>query len=141
MLDMPEHEIDLRERSALTLAFLGDSVLELLVRAQLVAGSRVAPGALHREAAQVVSAKGQWEALGVVEPLLTEAEAGVFRRGRNASKASVSKHATPEQYRASTGLEAVFGWLYLQNDQTRIQELFEPIWRHHLEAQDAAGRK
>lgn len=132
LLEMPQSEIDIRERSPLALAFLGDSVLELLVRGQLVAHSRLSPGALHREAAQVVSAKGQWDALPALEPLLTPEEAAVLRRGRNASKASVSKHATPQQYKASTGLEAVFGWLYLQNKHQRIWQLFECIWQYHL---------
>ena len=132
MLEMPKSNIDPRERSSLALAFLGDSVLALLVRARLLAGSRLPPGALHREAAQVVSAKGQSSVLDTLLPLLTEEEAGVLRRGRNASKSSVSKHATPQQYQASTGLEAVFGWLYLQNRHERIQELFEHIWRCHL---------
>ena len=71
MIEMPKNDIDIRERSPLALAFLGDGVLELLVRSRLVATSRLAPGALHREAAQVVSAKGQWDALGSLEPLLT----------------------------------------------------------------------
>ena len=115
-------------------------MLELLVRARLLAGSRLSPGALHREAAQVVSAKGQWGALETLVPLLTEEEASVLRRGRNASKSSVSKHATPQQYQASTGLEAVFGWLYLQNRHERIQELFEYMWQWHLRQPEPGGK-
>ena len=79
----------------------------------------------------MVSAKGQSAALADLEPLLDEAEAGVFRRGRNANKATVSKHASAREYRASTGLEALFGWLYLQNRVARIEELFEVIWQHY----------
>ena len=53
----------------------------------------------------------------------------VLHRGKNASKASVAKHASPEEYRASTGMEALFGWLCLQGQEARIQELFEVIWQ------------
>ena len=55
-------------------------------------------------------------------------EASVLRRGKNASKASVAKHATVQEYRASTGLECLLGWLYLQGQTQRVQELFEALW-------------
>lgn len=138
MLHCDETPIDIRERSPLSLAFVGDGVLELLVRARLVATSRLAPGALHRAAVRMVSAHGQFSALEHLLPLLNEEEAAVVRRGRNASKASVSKHATPEEYRASTGLEALFGWLYLQGDNARIGEIFDEIWAVYA-AGDTAG--
>lgn len=137
VLNTPQSEIDLRERSPLALAFVGDGVLELLVRARLVAQSRLSAGALHRQAIRMVSAKGQFAALADLEPLLTEPEADLVRRGRNASKATVSKHASAQEYRASTGLEALFGWLYLQNRVQRIEELFEVIWQHYVSQRDA----
>ena len=56
------------------------------------------------------------------------AEQAVLRRGRNASKATVAKHATPQEYRASTGFEALLGWLYLTGQTGRIEELFEALW-------------
>lgn len=133
MLKGPDSEIDLRERSPLALAFVGDGVLELLVRARIVSTSRAAPGALHRKAIQFVSAKAQFIALEGLEPMLTEQELAVVRRGRNASKATVAKHASVQEYRASTGLEALFGWLYLKDELGRIEELFEEIWKQHLE--------
>ena len=64
----------------------------------------------------------------VLEPLFTEDELAMFKRGRNASKASVSKHASPEEYRASTGFECLLGWLYLQGRNDRIEELFNAMW-------------
>ena len=136
MLTPPENQIRLAEMSPLALAFVGDGVLELLVRARLVASRRIPPGALHREAVKIVSAKGQFDALSLLEPHLTEEERDMVRRGRNASKATVSKNASPQQYRASTGLEAMLGWLYLQNRSERVEELFGHIWQHYLE--DAA---
>lgn len=139
MFTPPNSEIDLRERSPLALAFVGDGVLELLVRARLVAQSRMPAGALHRHAVEMVSAKGQFGALALLEPLLTEQEAAVVRRGRNANKATVSKNASAREYRASTGLEALFGWLYLQNRLQRVEELFEPIWQRYLAGHSEDG--
>ena len=60
--------------------------------------------------------------------MLTEAEQAVLRRGRNASKATVAKHATPREYRASTGFEALLGWLFLTGQTARIEELFDALW-------------
>ena len=128
MMHSPNSEIDMKERSPLALAFVGDGVLELLVRARLVANSRLPVGALHRLAVQMVSAKGQSAALVALEGKLTEQEKDMMRRGRNANKTSVSKNASAQEYRASTGLEALFGWLYMQQMMERIEELFELIW-------------
>ena len=60
--------------------------------------------------------------------LSPEQEQAVLRRGKNSSKATVAKHATPQEYRASTAIEALFGWLYLQKQNDRIEELFDIIW-------------
>jgi len=65
----------------------------------------------------------------LLEPLFTEDELAVFKRGRNASKASVAKHASPEEYRASTGFECLLGWLYLNGQLSRVHELFETLWQ------------
>lgn len=120
--------VDIHEQSPLSLAFVGDGVLELLVRRRLVEHTRLVPGKLHSTCVKYVSAKGQCRALEVLEPMLTEQEQAVLRRGRNASKATVAKHATPQEYRASTGFEALLGWLYLTGQNDRIQELFDAMW-------------
>ena len=96
-----------------------------------MADSRRSPGALHREAVELVSARAQSASLFALEPMLTEDELAIVRRGRNASKATVSKNASQQEYRASTGLEALFGWLYLQNNTPRIEELFGFIWERY----------
>lgn len=114
--------------SPLALAFVGDAVLELLVRSKLVGTTRLQPNRLHTVATHYVSAKAQSQELAVLEPLLTEQEAAVLRRGKNASKATVAKHATVQEYRASTGLECLLGWLYLQGCNDRIQTLFDALW-------------
>ena len=121
--------VDLHEMAPVALAFVGDAVLELLVRGRLVATTRLQPGRLHSAATRYVSAKAQFRELTALEPMLTEAETAVLRRGKNASKATVAKHATAQEYRASTGLECLLGWLYLQGELDRIAELFEGLWQ------------
>ena len=128
MLFETKSEVDIHEMSPLALAFVGDAVLELLVRSKLVGTTRQEPNRLHTVATHYVSAHAQSRELEILEPLLTEAEASVLRRGKNASKASVAKHATVQEYRASTGFECLLGWLYLQGRNDRIQELFDALW-------------
>ena len=128
MEKMPAQKIDLREISPLALAFVGDSVLELLVRQRLVEYHRMAPGRLNAEKVKYVSARAQFREEQLLEPLFTTEEMDVFKRGRNASRTAVSKHATPEEYRASTGFECLLGWLYLRGDTARIGQLFEAMW-------------
>ncbi len=125
-----ETPVDIREQSPLSLAFVGDSVYELLVRARLVKYHRLAPGRLHAAAVRYVSAVGQFRAVALLEEKLTDAEKDQLRRGKNASKATVAKHATPEEYRCSTGFEALLGWLYLTGQTDRVQELFDFIWEN-----------
>ena len=129
MLFESKNQIDIREHSPLALAFVGTRDLVLLVRSREVERTRLQPGRLHGGAVKFVSAKGQFEALQFLEPLLTEEERDLVRRGHNASKASVSKHATPEEYRASTGFECLLGYLYLTGRNDRIEELFDAIWQ------------
>ena len=128
MEKMPAQKIDLREISPLALAFVGDSVLELLVRQRLVEYHRMAPGRLNAEKVKYVSARAQFREEQLLEPLFTAEEMDVFKRGRNASRTAVSKHATPEEYRASTGFECLLGWLYLRGDTARIGQLVEAMW-------------
>ena len=122
-------QVDIRELSPLSLAFVGDGVYEVLVRQRLVERTRLLPGRLHGETVKFVSAKGQVKAVALIEDALTEEEQNVLRRGKNASKASVAKHATPQESRTSTGFEALVGWLYLKGENQRIEELFEMIWQ------------
>lgn len=138
MLFETHSQFDIREQSPLALAFVGDGVFELLVRQRAVETTRLPLQKLHTMTVGYVSARHQAAGLHAIEPLLTEQETGVVRRGRNAEKASVSKNATREEYTASTALESLFGWLYLQNRQQRILELFDVIWQTLAEAHDAA---
>ena len=129
MLFEAEPQVDIREMNPLSLAFMGDGVLELLVRQHLVERSRLLPGKLHAEAVRYVSARSQVLEMKLLEPMLTEEEHAVFRRGKNANKATVAKHASVEEYRTSTGFECLLGWLYLKGRNERIMELMDVLWR------------
>lgn len=113
--------------SVLALAHVGDGVYELLVRTFLLSHDHTASMDLHRAAVRAVNAEAQAEAYARISGMLTEEEASVFRRGRNAKVNQVPHHASSAAYHTATGLEALFGWLYLSGQQERISELFEII--------------
>ncbi len=108
-----------------TLAFVGDAVYSLYVRERLTLELGGKSADLQRVAAKVVSAQGQSEFVERVLPLLTEEEADVFRRAKNAKKSSKSKSASHLEYNRSTGFEAVVGYLYLTGRDERIKEIFQ----------------
>ena len=115
-------------RSSNDLAYLGDAVVELLVRRKLVTEKHRSES-LFDEAVKYVSAAAQSDALSRIEGVLTEEETDVFKRARNNYHTSnVPKSATALQYRRSTGFEAVFGYLYLKGDTERIEELFNKAY-------------
>ena len=113
--------------SSLGLAHLGDSVFEVMVRSWLVLHGKAKAKDLHRATVRYVAAPAQAAAVERLLPLLTQEEADVYRRGRNTAPHSVPKAASRAQYQAATGLEALFGWLYLQGRTQRLNELFEII--------------
>ena len=110
--------------STLGLAHLGDGVYEVMVRSWLVLHGKAKAKDLHRATVKYVAAPAQAERFEKIQPLLSEEEADVFRRGRNADPHSVPKAASRAQYQTATGLEALFGWLYLQGRTERLNELF-----------------
>ena len=113
--------------SSLGLAHLGDSVFEVMVRSWLCLQGKAKVKDLHRATVKYVAAPAQAERFERIEPILTEQEHDVFRRGRNTAPHSVPKAATRGQYQTATGLEALFGWLYLQGQTQRLNELFEAM--------------
>ena len=122
----PLTEEEVRAMGSLALAHVGDAVFELLVRVHLAAaGGR--NGSLHRAAVEMVNAAAQAGDMEKLLPLLTEEEAEVFRRGRNVKVHSVPKHASLGDYHAATGMEALFGYLYLLGRRERISALFARI--------------
>ena len=121
--------IDVNLINGIALAFEGDAVYSMYIRKHLILQGMTKPNKLHQTATRYVSAKAQFREEQLLEPLFTEDELAVFKRGRNASKASVAKHASPEEYRASTGFECLLGWLYLNGQLERVHQLFEVLWQ------------
>ncbi|MDD2363079.1 MAG: ribonuclease III domain-containing protein [Oscillospiraceae bacterium] len=117
-----EKDVDLRTLSPLTLAFVGDGVYELMVRESLVCQANRPNGELHKLSVEMVRAEAQSAAMDIILPLLNEDEEAVFRRGRNA-------HTTRAggDYHRATGLEALFGYLYLIGNIERIRVLFNAV--------------
>lgn len=111
------------------LAFLGDAVYSLLVREMLCKQGLSRSKELHFTSAGFVRASAQAAALKSIEPLLSEEEFAVYKRGRNSHINNIPKGATVGEYHTATGLECLFGFLYLKNEQTRINELFEEIFK------------
>ena len=118
---------ELNAMSILSLAHVGDAVYELLVRTRLAEGGQTRVVDLHRATVAFVRAPAQARAAALILPELSEAERGVYRRGRNSHVNSVPHAASKAEYHAATGLEAVFGWLWLAGESGRIRELFEKI--------------
>ena len=116
--------IDLKQISTAALAYLGDSVWELSVRQMLVEKGIADSATLNREALGYVTAKAQAAAVKRILGVLSEEEQAIYKRGRNIGHTNVPKHATVSEYRMATGLEALFGYLFLEGRSERIMELF-----------------
>ena len=118
---------DVNKISMLGLAHVGDAVYELLYRSKLCTDGHTAVAEMHKMTVAFVRAEAQAEAAAKLLPVLTQDETSVFKRGRNAKVNSVPHNADIGQYHAATGLEALFGWLYLLGRTERINELFNII--------------
>ena len=110
--------------SPLALAFLGDTVFDLLVRRELLVDANRPAGDLHKLASQKVCASAQAAAIKNILPVLSAEETDVFKRGRNAHPSSTPKNQSASDYHYATGLECLFGWLYLNENKQRIIELY-----------------
>ena len=115
---------DINSISMLGLAHIGDGVYELLTRTMLCADGNKKVTELHKKTVAIVNAPAQAEAAERLQPLLTDDERYIYKRGRNAKVNSVPHKADIGQYHAATGLDALFGWLYLQGKKQRINELY-----------------
>ena len=121
-MKLPQKDID--AISNLGLAHMGDGVWELLCRGYLCSKGEKTVAQLHRDTIALVKAPAQAEFAEKLLPLLTEQEAAYYRRGKNSHVHAVPKGATPAQYAKATGLEALFGALYLAGQTERLNELF-----------------
>ena len=115
---------ELLAMSSLALAHIGDAVFELLVRTKLCVEGGTTNGRLHQATIALVQAPAQARFALRIQPLLTPEEAAVYRRGRNAHPHGIPKNATPAQYAKATGVEALFGALFLLGRMQRANELF-----------------
>lgn len=120
-----ETRVDKKTYSPLVLAYIGDAVYELYVRSRIVAEKNVQVNKLHCEATGYVSANAQFEAFHLIEDQLTERETEVYKRGRNAKSQSVPKNAELSHYRVATGLEALVGYLYINEEHQRLEYLLK----------------
>ena len=117
--------LDLHDVTTPALAYLGDCVLEMCVRIYLVTERGLSTSAhLNREALKFVCAAAQSKAMDVIEPVLSEEELAVFKRGRNMGHGNVPKNASVKDYRRATGMEVLFGYLSLGGQESRAHELF-----------------
>ncbi|MEG0570184.1 MAG: ribonuclease III domain-containing protein [Oscillospiraceae bacterium] len=117
-----------KQYSPLGLAYIGDSIYEIMVRQKVIARGNMPVQKLHTKTIEYVCAKAQSQAIEIILPILNEDEIAIYKRGRNANANHTPKNGNPQEYRRATGLEALFGYLYLSEQTTRISELFELIY-------------
>ena len=120
-------EAEIKAISNLGLAHMGDCVFEILCRGWLCARGGKNVGNLHKDTIQMVKASSQARFMDKLLPLLTEDELAYYRRGKNAHVHAVPKSCTPAEYAKATGLEALFGALYLAGKTDRVNELFKTV--------------
>ena len=113
--------------SNLGLAHMGDCVFEILCRSYLCAKGEKTVDKLHRDTISMVKATSQAKLMEKMIPLLTEEELAYYRRGKNSHVHAVPKSATPQEYAKATGLEALFGALWLLGRTERLNELFHAV--------------
>ena len=129
-MNMSKKDID--AISNLGLAHIGDSVFEVLCRSYLCARGGKNVGNLHRDTVALVKAPSQARFAEILLPVLTEEELAYYRRGKNSHVHAVPKGATPAEYAKATGLETLFGALYLAGQTDRLNELFHIIIEEDL---------
>ena len=118
---------DIDAISNLGLAHMGDCVWEILTRARLCSEGKKTVGNLHKLTISMVNAPYQAKCMDLLLPHLTQEEAGYYRRGKNSHVHAVPKASTPQEYAKATGLEALFGALYLAGKTDRINELYHIV--------------
>ena len=115
--------VDVRTYSPLALAYIGDGIFDLVIRTVIVGKGNTKASQLHYQTSHIVKAQSQALMIEALEGDLTEEEADVYRRGRNAKSPTMAKNATMSDYRKATGFEALMGYLYLTDRFERVVEL------------------
>lgn len=109
------------------LAYIGDAVFELYIRKKVLLEVPGKANTLHRAAVHYVRAKFQANAAVNIQDSLTEEELNILRRGRNANQGAIAKHASPQEYRWATALETLIGYLYLSEQEQRLEEILSLV--------------
>ena len=125
-------QVNAYQYSPLALAYMGDSILDLLVKKYFVTHSNMQPHKYHVEVSKIVKAVNQADYIDQIMEELSEDELDVYRRGRNTNTHSKAKNATMGQYRKATGLEALYGYLYLKGDMERLQYFVNGMIKQYL---------
>ncbi len=123
------HVAKAEQYSPLSLAYIGDAVFEVIVRYVVMSGGNRSVNRMHKAASAMVNAGAQSDMVSVLQEEWTEEEAAVFKRGRNAESNTSARNAGITEYRRATGLEAVFGYLFLKGEYSRLLELAEKALR------------
>lgn len=118
-------DVDIRTYSPLALAYIGDGVFDLVIRSVVVGKGNTGANRLHQRTSRIVKAHTQAQIADYLLPQLTEKEADIYRRGRNAKSPTMAKNATMADYRKATGLEALVGYLYLSDQFERLVALIK----------------
>lgn len=118
-------EVDIRTYSPLTLAFIGDSIYDLVIRTVIVERGNRAVNGLHKTKSNLVKAETQAAMGEVLFERMTQEEQAIYRRGRNAKSYTTAKNASIADYRKATGLEALFGYLYMTDNMDRLLALIK----------------
>lgn len=126
-MNKPLSTIDAKQYSPLALAFLGDSVYEIMVREYVLLSANMPASKLHSLKIKRVCAAYQAAAIDMIMSELTEEEIAIYKRGRNATGNSVPKNGNAADYHKATGFESLFGYLYLTGEDQRLQTLFDII--------------
>ena len=116
-------DLDMKTYSPLTLAYIGDSIYDLIIRTLVVCQGNCPANKLHKRTSALVKASAQAEMIEKIMPLLTEEEKQIYKRGRNAKSYTMAKNASMLDYRKATGFEALMGYLYLENQMHRMIDL------------------
>ena len=116
-------EVDIREYSPLTLAYIGDCIYDLVIKSLVINAGNKQVNKLHQETSRLVQASAQSLMMRTMQEHLTEEEHAVYKRGRNAKSVSPAKNQSITDYRRATGFEALLGYLYLKKDYKRLLDL------------------
>lgn len=116
-------EVDLREYSPLTLAYIGDCIYDVIIKSLVVNEGNQSVNVLHKKTSAYVQASNQSKMMRTMQEHLTEEEHAVYKRGRNAKSVSPAKNQSITDYRRATGFEALLGYLYLKKDYKRLLDL------------------